>query len=217
MVICQADNEVFAKNMKRSPQNNTDETTLWIAFKKGDVRAFEQLYNRYFEVLANYGYRYCNEKQQLEDAIQDVFVDLWRRRQHLADVESVKFYLFRALRHQVIRNTRNDLLETSEDINDFLDFLVAFSSEQQSIEQETHITQTQAVAKAIAQLSQRQQEAINLRFYHGMSLDEMTQLMSLSKQSVSNLLFKAYSVLRLTIKGIHPILLLLLQISHLVN
>lgn len=217
MVICQADNEVFAKNMKRIPQNNTDETTLWIAFKKGDVRAFEQLYNRYFEVLANYGYRYCNEKQQLEDAIQDVFVDLWRRRQHLADVESVKFYLFRALRHQVIRNTRNDLLETSEDINDFLDFLVAFSSEQQSIEQETHITQTQAVAKAIAQLSQRQQEAINLRFYHGMSLDEMTQLMSLSKQSVSNLLFKAYSVLRLTIKGIHPILLLLLQISHLVN
>lgn len=217
MVICQADNEVFAKNMKRSPQNNTDETTLWIAFKKGDVRAFEQLYNRYFEVLANYGYRYCNDKQQLEDAIQDVFVDLWRRRQHLADVESVKFYLFRALRHQVIRNTRNDLLETSEDINDFLDFLVAFSSEQQSIEQETHITQTQAVAKAIAQLSQRQQEAINLRFYHGMSLDEMTQLMSLSKQSVSNLLFKAYSVLRLTIKGIHPILLLLLQISHLIN
>ncbi|MFN8345240.1 MAG: sigma-70 family RNA polymerase sigma factor [Spirosomataceae bacterium] len=203
--------------MKRSLQNSSDETILWAAFKKGDVRAFEQLYNRYFEVLANYGHRYCTDKQQLEDAIQDVFVDLWRRRQHLADVESVKFYLFRALRHQVIRNTRNDLLETSEDINDFLDFLVAFSSEQQSIEQETHITQTQAVTKAIAQLSQRQQEAINLRFYHGMSLDEMTQLMSLSKQSVSNLLFKAYSVLRLTIKGIHPLLLLFLQLSHLIH
>lgn len=212
-----SNNLVFAKDMKRSPQNSSDETILWAAFKKGDVQAFEQLYNRYFEVLANYGYRYCTDKQQLEDAIQDVFVDLWRRRQHLADVESVKFYLFRALRHQVIRNTRNDLLETSEDINDFLDFLVAFSSEQQSIEQETHITQTQAVTKAIAQLSQRQQEAINLRFYHGMSLDEMTQLMSLSKQSVSNLLFKAYSVLRLTIKGIHPLLLLFLQLSHLIN
>lgn len=203
--------------MKRNTKNNPDETSLWIAFKKGDIRAFEQLYNRYFEVLANYGHRYCTDKQQLEDAIQDVFVDVWRRRQHLADVESVKFYLFRALRHQVIRNTRNDLLETSEDINDFLDFLVAFSSEHQSIEQETHITQTQAVTKAIAQLTQRQQEAINLRFYHGMSLDEMTQLMSLSKQSVSNLLFKAYSVLRLTIKDIHPLLLLFLQVSHLIK
>jgi RNA polymerase sigma-70 factor (ECF subfamily) len=210
-----SNNLVFAKDMKRSPQNSSDETILWIAFKKGDVRAFEQLYNRYFEVLANYGHRYCTDKQQLEDAIQDVFVDLWRRKQHLADVESVKFYLFRALRHQVIRNTRNDLLETSEDINDFLDFLVTFSSEQQSIEQETHITE--AVTKAIAQLSQRQQEAINLRFYHGMSLDEMTQLMSLSKQSVSNLLFKAYSVLRLTIKGIRPILLLFFQLSHLTH
>jgi RNA polymerase sigma factor (sigma-70 family) len=205
------------RTIHKSTSKTTDETTLWIAFKQGDVRAFEQLYNRYFEVLANYGYRYCTDKQQLEDAIQDVFVDVWRRRQHLADVESVKFYLFRALRHQVIRNTRNDLLETSEDINDFLDFLVAFSSEQQSIEQETHTTQTQAVTKAIAQLSQRQQEAINLRFYHGMSLDEMTQLMGLSKQSVSNLLFKAYSVLRLTIKGIRPLLLLVLQLPHLIS
>jgi RNA polymerase sigma factor (sigma-70 family) len=203
--------------MKRTPPNSPDETSLWIAFKKGDVLAFEQFYNRYFGILANYGHRYSTDKQQLEDAIQDVFVDLWRRRQHLADVESVKFYLLRALRHQIIRNTRNDLLETSEDINDFLDFLVAFSSEQQSIEQETHITQTQAVTKAIAQLSQRQQEAINLRFYHGMSLDQMTQLMNLSKQSVSNLLFKAYSVLRLTIKDIHPLLLLFLQVSHLIE
>ncbi|HAK78281.1 MAG TPA: RNA polymerase subunit sigma-24 [Runella sp.] len=203
--------------MKKNHPNHTDETTLWIAFKKGDVRAFEQLYNRYFEVLANYGYRLSTDKQQLEDAIQDVFVDVWRRRQHLADVESVKFYLFRALRHQVIRNTRNDLLETSEDINDFLDFLVAFSSEQQSIEQEIQVNQTQAVAKAISQLSQRQQEAINLRFYHGMSLDQMTQLMGLSKQSVSNLLFKAYSVLRLTIKGIQPLILLFLQLSRLIN
>lgn len=112
---------------------------------------------------------------------------------------------------------RNDLLETSEDINDFLDFLVAFSSEQQSIEQETQVNQTQAVAKAISQLSQRQQEAINLRFYHSMSLDQMTQLMGLSKQSVSNLLFKAYSVLRLTIKGIQPLILLFLQLSRLIN
>lgn len=203
--------------MKKNYPNHTDETTLWIAFKKGDVQAFEQLYNRYFEVLASYGHRLSTDKQQLEDAIQDVFVDVWRRREHLADVESVKFYLFRALRHQVIRNTRNDLLETSEDINDFLDFLVSFSSEQQSIEQETHTTQTQAVAKAIAQLSQRQQEAINLRFYHGMSLDQMTQLMGLSKQSVSNLLFKAYSVLRLTIKRIQPLILFFLQLSHLIH
>jgi RNA polymerase sigma factor (sigma-70 family) len=196
---------------QNSPYKPTDENTLWAAFKEGDVRAFEQLYNRYFETMASYGHRLSTDKQQLEDAIQDVFVDLWRRRQHLADVESVKFYLFRALRHQVIRNTRNDVLETSEDINDFLDLLVSFSSEHQSIEQETHITQTQAITKAIAQLSQRQQEAIHLRFYHGMGLDEMTQLMGLNKQSVSNLLFKSYTVLRLTIKNLRPLLMLLLQ------
>lgn len=85
------------RNIPNGTTKTTDETTLWVVFKKGDVRAFEQLYNRYFEVLANYCHRYGTDKQQLEDAIQDVFVDVWRRRQHFADVESVKFCLLRAL------------------------------------------------------------------------------------------------------------------------
>ncbi|MNY62107.1 RNA polymerase sigma factor [compost metagenome] len=49
---------------------------------------------------------------------------------------------------------------------------------------------------AVASLSDRQKEVINLRFYHGMSLDEISELMGLSKQGVSNLLYKAYAVLR---------------------
>jgi len=199
--------------MLRSSKKPTDENTFWMAFKRGDVKAFEQLYNRYFGVLANYGYRLTSDKQQLEDAIQDVFMDLWRRKQHLTDVESVKFYLFRALRNQFIRNTRHDVFEVAEDINDFLDLLVSFSAEQQSIEKEATNQQVELVKRAIAQLSGRQQEAINLRFYHGMSLDEMTQLMGLSKQSVSNLLFKAYAALRLVIKVLPNLFVPLLSLN----
>ncbi|MEZ4905293.1 MAG: sigma-70 family RNA polymerase sigma factor [Spirosomataceae bacterium] len=202
-------NVVFQTQTKKP----TDEKDLWRAFKRGDVKAFEQLYNRYFAILANYGYRLTTDKQQLEDAIQDVFVDLWRRKQHLSDIESVKFYLFRALRNQVLRNTKNDVFEVAEDINDFLDFLVSLSSEQQSIEKEIRTNQVQVVKRAIAQLSERQREAINLRFYHGMSIDEMTQLMGLNKQSVSNLLFKAYTVLRLTIKVLPTIFMPLVSLN----
>ncbi|WP_332369817.1 hypothetical protein [Spirosoma telluris] len=44
-----------------------------------------------------------------------------------------------------------------------------------------------------------------------MSLDQSAELMGVTKQVVSNLLFKAYSMLRLTLKGIFSLFLVLLH------
>ena len=185
------------------------DVNLWKSFKKGNKDAFEQLYCRYFTVLGNYGYRITPQRTVVEDAIQDIFIDLWRRRERLSDVDSVKFYLFRALRNQLSRNVRHDLFEGSEEIDDFADHLATLSSEQQAIEAETLLSQSQSVQKAITTLSNRQREAVHLRFYQGMSLDEIAQLMGLSKQAVSNLLSKSYTVLRLTLKALSTLFWLL--------
>ena len=136
----------------------------------------------------------------VEDAIQDVFVELWRRKEYLSEVENVKFYLFRALRNQLIRNLRHDVLEGAEDIDDFLDYLATLSSEQQSIVQETQQSRTESIRNALTHLSNRQREAVHLRFYQGLSLDEAAEVMGISKQVVKNLLSRAYAVLRLTLK-----------------
>jgi RNA polymerase sigma-70 factor (ECF subfamily) len=178
----------------------SSEWNLWYHFKLGNQHAFEALYRHYFKILNNYGARLTSDSQLLEDAIHDVFIDLWRRKEHLADVENVRFYLFRALRNRVIRNGRNNVFENKEDIDRFLDYLVSLSHEQQSIDTESLNDKTQRIQNAIASLSDRQREVINLRFYHALSLDEISILMGLSKQSVSNLLFKSYAVLRLKLK-----------------
>ena len=191
--------------MSNDPLNKLKEMELWRSFKNGDKEAFVLIYRYYFKTLTNYGSRFTSNPLLLEDAVQDLFVSLWRRRDQLGNlghVESPKFYLLRSLRNQLIRNSRNDVFDQAEDIDDFLDHLVSISSEQQTIDQEIVLDQTQKVRVAIANLSPRQQEAINLRFYHGMSLDQMAQIMGINKQVASNMLFKAYTVLRLTLKCI---------------
>ncbi len=186
------------------------DTELWLAFQQGSERALEQLYQRYFQDLGRYGYRLTPNRALVEDAIQDVFVDLWRRKEYLSEVEHVKFYLFRALRHQLSRNIRHDVFENSEDIDQFLDYLVTLSSEQQSIDHEVQQNRTQAIQKALGQLSNRQREAVHLRFYQGLTLDESAELMGITKQVVKNLLSKSYAILRLTIKAALSLLLPLL-------
>ncbi len=172
----------------------------WDSFLRGDQKAFEQLYQRYFKSMAHYGMKLLKDRHLVEDAIQDVFIDLWRRREYLSEAHQPKFYLFRALRNQVLRNARNDIFEESEDIDDFLDYLGTLSVEQQTIEKETLTEKAGKIKDAIARLSPRQREAIMLRFYHGFSLEETSSLMKLSKQAVSNLFYRSYTVLRMLIE-----------------
>jgi RNA polymerase sigma factor (sigma-70 family) len=182
----------------------TDEMNLWQSFKGGDKESFVLIYRHYFKMLVNYGSRFTSDPQLLEDAVQDLFISIWKRRDeldNLGHVDNPKFYLLRALRNQLIRNSRHDVFDQAEDIDDFLDHLVSLSVEQQTINQETVTDQSQKVRFAVSKLSPRQQEAINLRFYHGMSLDQISQMMGINKQAASNMLFKAYTVLRLTLKG----------------
>jgi len=180
--------------------SDLDDRKRWLAFQRGDRAAFEQLYEQHVDSMAAYGRRLTADDHLLEDAIQDVFVDLWRRKEHLAEVEHVKFYLLRALRNQFIRNSRQDVFERAEDIDDFLDLLVSLSSEQFTIDLEVATDQTARVRSAVERLAIRQKEAIHLRFYQGLGLDEMARIMDMNKQSVSNLLHKAYAALRAGIK-----------------
>jgi RNA polymerase sigma-70 factor (ECF subfamily) len=181
---------------------NEDDSLLWKAFKKGDKIAFELLYKKYFRVLGAYGLRLNPDKDLVEDAIQDVFIELWRRKEYLGDVENVKFYLFSAVRYQFNKNSQKNVFEKAEDVNNFLDYLSTLSSEQESINKETIHHRAFSIQKAMNNLSNRQAEAVHLRFFQGLSLDETAQIMQLPKQVVKNLLSKAYSILRISLKNI---------------
>lgn len=152
--------------------------------------------------MSRYGYRVTPDRLLVEDAIQDVFVDLWRRREYLSEIEQVKSYLLQALRNQLLRNTRHDIIEAAEDIDEFLDYLSTLSTEQQSIDRETRLSRSQSIQNALANLSHRQREAVHLRFYQGLSLDEAAEVMGIPKQVVKNLLSKSYAVLRVTLKAL---------------
>jgi DNA-directed RNA polymerase specialized sigma24 family protein len=42
------------------------------------------LYNDYYSILNNYGYKFTRNSSLIEDAIHDLFVRLWTSRENLA-------------------------------------------------------------------------------------------------------------------------------------
>ena len=76
--------------MSTVPSSNSP-STLWNAFRQGDKAAFQQIYGLFSHDLLNYGYRVTNDRLLIEDAIHDLFIELWQSRSNLMETDSIKF------------------------------------------------------------------------------------------------------------------------------
>ena len=177
------------------------EQTLWKDMISGNKKSFEDLYNQYFQALINYGFRITKNENLIEDAVQELFISIWNNRTNLSEVNEVKFYLFRSLKNRILRQLEKDVFDKSEDVDVYLDFLISISEEQKKIDSEQFDANLETLQRAIAHLPIRQQEVINLKYYHDFTLDEIAKLMDVNKQSVSNLLFRSYAILRKLLKN----------------
>jgi RNA polymerase sigma-70 factor (ECF subfamily) len=177
------------------------EQTLWKDMISGNKKSFEDLYKQYFQALINYGFRITKNENLIEDAVQELFISIWNNRTNLSEVNEVKFYLFRSLKNRILRQLERDIFDKSEDIDVYLDFLNSISEEQKKIDSEQFDANLDTLQRAIAHLPIRQQEVINLKYYHDFTLDEIAKLMDVNKQSVSNLLFRSYAILRKLLKN----------------
>jgi RNA polymerase sigma factor (sigma-70 family) len=177
-------------------KDGIEDIELWKSFKAGQTPAFSLLYRRYVTVLYKYGLRITPDNQLVEDAIQDLFVDLWKGRENLADPDSVKYYLFIALRRRVVRCiTSSDNIEQFDNEN-YKHVPYVESAEHQIVDQEESGTLLRTVQSAVANLPLRQQEVINLRYFHNFSHPEISEMMGISLQSVHNTLQKAMKSLK---------------------
>jgi len=174
-----------------SDQSFIAEEVLWNAFRQDDEQAFSEMYRRFAAVLYNYGFHLAGDAAQVQDAMQDLFADLWRTRHNLSATTSVKYYLFRSLRRRLHR-----LSDAKAAL--VLDWSLQeeASVEDMRIMGEEDLLQQLRLQKAMRQLPVRQQEAIRLRFYDNFSWEEISGIMGVNEQSVRNLVQRAVVKLR---------------------
>ncbi|WP_341837004.1 sigma-70 family RNA polymerase sigma factor [Chitinophaga pollutisoli] len=165
---------------------------VWEAFRQGDRDAFAQLYDEHAPPLIVYGIRVSRDEGMVRDAIQDLFIELWRSRGRIPAVGSVRGYLLKALRYKLMRKAgvRMRYADTLPDQAD------PVHPEAILLEQEDESLRRQRIREAIGQLPQRQQEMINLRFYQGLSTEEAAEIMAIHYQSAANLLHRGVTHLR---------------------
>jgi RNA polymerase sigma factor (sigma-70 family) len=132
------------------------------------------------------------------------------KQENLADTDSIKFYLFRALKNKLMRTVKYDFSKNTDEIDETLGGdLFEASIERILIEEESQKERLERLKIAFDGLSQRQREVINLKYYHQFSNAQIAEIMELNYASVGNLIQKALFSLRQSIHiSIHLFLLI---------
>jgi len=180
---------------------SVDEAVLWVNFKNGNELAFSILYKRYSQLLYNYGMHACKDKDLVLDSLQELFANLWDRRETVSAVGSVRFYLFKSYRRllisRIIANRKFSIPLPGSSA--FFEFIP--SIEQSFIDRELKALQTERLKNCIKSLSKRQREALFLKFFNELSYHEVASIMDVRVDSVYNLISKAIDILRRKLKN----------------
>lgn len=162
-----------------------DEVEVWEEFKQGNPKALGFIYNKYADDLFNYGYRFYPHREIVKDLIHDQFLELWKNKENLSQVKSIKNYLLFSIRRRILRNIKNTVQYKSLNFqNDLI------------IPAEINEEKYQSLLIKINQLPSRQKEIIFLKFYNKLSNDVIAEVMEINKQSVYNLMYDALKKLK---------------------
>ncbi len=155
---------------------------VWDKFRDGDREAFKTIYNEFIDVLFAYGSRITSNTSLLEDAIQDVFVDVYTYGKKLHNPEFLQYYLFKSLKNKIVRKLKeNRRFDYSN--NDGLLFELKFPIEEQDNEQQLD-EQLLLLKEELKNLDSQKRELLFLKFNSGLTYTEIGQLLNLKPNTV---------------------------------
>lgn len=189
--------------MKETYQSDND--FLLSAVQRGDQKAFDTLFRRYYPMLCAYGHRFV-ELEDAEEIVEDSLLWIWENRETLVIESSLNSYLFK----MVYRRALNKLAHI--DATQRAD--TRFYEEMLEMLQDTDYYQIEELAKriedAVAALPESYREAFVMHRFRDMSYKEIAETLGVSPKTIDYRIQQALKQLRVDLKDYLPLLLPLL-------
>lgn len=169
---------------------------LWQKFVDGSESAFIEIYRKNFDGLFIYGCRFSNCEQLVEDTIQDLFIDLRKKRESLGSTHNIRFYLMVALRRRLLRemSRRHNRMEC---FSGEMFFLSADSHEEVLIREQIAAENILKLNAALDRISAKKREVLYYVYFEGLCYEQIREIMGFKHvRSVRNLLYETVSILR---------------------
>lgn len=187
----------------------TDEQ-LADALAQGDVRAFNELYDRYYSILYAVAFKLTADEMQVEDILQDIFASLWDGKDRLQITQSISGYLFKAVRYQFFKLVASNKLK--RDL--FNQLAQAVNTLTADADTAVCYQDLQSVIETLAgQLPGNMGEIFIKSRIHQFSNQEIAEELGLNEKTVRNQLSLANQHIRAKLRG-SVYMLAILEVFH---
>lgn len=167
---------------------------------------FDYIFNYYYSSLCAFSMQYIDDRNAVEDLVQDFFVYLWVEAPQLKIKTSLKSYLFASIKnrcfdyqkhHKITEKYRNFILFSSEKDDNSTDHFFA--------ESELRL----AIQTSLSKLPPRCREIFEYSRFNGLSNQEISDKLGISKRTVELQISNSLKVLRKELAEFLPFWLLI--------
>ena len=143
-----------------------------------DRDAFNTLYNRHWENLFKTAHNVLRDEALAKDVVQDIFLDLWRRR-HALQIETCQAYLAQAVRFQVARQLKKHKLTQTHEAYMQTGPMVNTTEEWIRVQELSFV-----IEKTLQKLPSRSRDVFYMSRFEQLSNSEIAQRLNLSTRTV---------------------------------
>lgn len=136
---------------------------------------FSDLYLTYYSKLVRFAKEFVQHEEDAENITQDVFADLWEKRDFITHIENMNAYLFRLVRNRCLDYLRHKVFEQR-----YMESL-QLSCEEEAVED--HDTEI-LIRAAINSLPQRCRDIFLLSRVDGLKYREISEHLGISVNTV---------------------------------
>jgi RNA polymerase sigma-70 factor (ECF subfamily) len=168
------------------------ESELLERLRMGSEPAYDTIFRTHYPQLVVIAQAMLGDRAEAEEAVQEVMLELWRRRESLLVDTSLRAYLFRATRNRALNKIRHERVVREGETRAGAETAIPPRADQ-------NLTQTEidsALHRAVSELPARCREVFELSRVHGLRYAEIAQVMDISVKTVEAQMGKALRIIR---------------------
>ena len=185
--------------------NSLTDEELMKALSKGDQRAFDELYKRFYAQLLGYFKNMLwGDREKAEDMVHDIFAKIIKNPDYFDTNRSFRTWLFSVASNMCKNEYKKQAVRknTSTGVEDYR----SISSSTNVLAEVQDIQFQQAFEENQAKMDEKHREVFALRHLEGLSMKEIAEVMEINEGTVKSRLFYATKFLAEKLKVYNPVL-----------
>jgi len=173
----------------------SDDKLIINKLKEGDVLSFDYIFKKYNKKVYYFALSYLKNKEEAEDVVQDVFMNLWKYRDQINEYYVFSKYLFKITYNATCKRFRKQASDKKHLEEVLQNIIIEDNSTNLDIEYNNLLETANLL---IEKLPTRQKNILLLSIKEQLPSEQIALKLNISKKTVENYLTMAKTTLRKT-------------------